>query len=415
MEIRKYTGVITRFLDQKERLLFSQERTLPLVIEAQDDGSHSFLMNFMINYSNEIKQDIAMYGAVLFRGFNISSTLAFQQTILSIQGMQGISHVFMPDAGRIHVDNLKFVLHPDSLIKKTGGGLALGGFHNENYYSADVAGYVSFFCLVPSKQGGETGLINMHNVYSALDHTLQNKLENSVFFVKKWPVVAIAQTYQMPVEQVKMICSDHGLFVDNEFVILNKPTVIYNQETNKKAIIANFSSELPGLHAELVRVFKKDYKGLRWIFHQIYWSNVIFPRMGRILFFIKFVAKNPKRFLILYKKITKSKQYQKQEISPRVGSVFEEKDIKTFAQLMREHYSSFLWNAGDIVIIDNTQIAHAGMPGLSKPGMVRTIRTMLCNPLDILYRPFSSGIQFKKESIEESLGEKLSKHKSFTK
>ena len=128
---------------------------------------------------------MATYGAVLLRGFDITSDEEFEKRVLSIKGLQGISDAFMSEEGRIHSDNLKYVLHTNA-VYKTGGTLYLGGFHSENYYSPDVPTYICFCCLKPSKRGGETGMINMEKIYHSLDNELKQKLEKNTFFVAKW-------------------------------------------------------------------------------------------------------------------------------------------------------------------------------------------------------------------------------------
>ena len=139
----KYPGVITRFLHQDERLILSKDvNELPLVIEAQDRSDVPFLQSFIKSHSAALLEDIATYGAVLFRGFDINTDEQFEKTILTIQGFHGISEAFMSEEGRVHVGPLNYVLHTNA-VYKTGGTLYLGGFHTENYYSPDVPSYIS--------------------------------------------------------------------------------------------------------------------------------------------------------------------------------------------------------------------------------------------------------------------------------
>ncbi|MCX7124890.1 MAG: TauD/TfdA family dioxygenase, partial [Gammaproteobacteria bacterium] len=176
--MQEYSGVKTRFLRNNERLIPTKEDKLPFVIEPEtpESGHFNFLHAFLASHSNAILNDIASYGAVLLRGFNVSSTKEFEQSILSINGMHGMSHLFMSEPGRERVDGLDYVFHTNSKIK-TGGALHLGGFHTENYYSPDVPNYISFCCFNPAKLGGETGLINMASVYEKLDTSLKEQLE----------------------------------------------------------------------------------------------------------------------------------------------------------------------------------------------------------------------------------------------
>ena len=157
---------------------------MPLVIEAKEHKDLKFLQDFLKANSENLMDDVGKYGRFLFRGFDIQSDKDFENAILSINGLHGISEAFMSEHGRERVDGLKYVLHTNT-IYKTGGTLYLGGFHSENYYTTDVPGFISFCCLKPSTLGGETGLVNMEKVYEQLDDELKKKLENIALFRRK--------------------------------------------------------------------------------------------------------------------------------------------------------------------------------------------------------------------------------------
>jgi hypothetical protein len=84
----------------------------------------------------------------------------------------------------------------------------------------------------------------------------------------------------------------------------------------------------------------------------------------------------------------------------KVGHCFNEKQVKQLAQLIRQYYSSCLWNKGDILLIDNRKVLHAGMPG-SGP---RSVRAMICNPLSMKYSFGESGLIDCTEQVGETLG-----------
>lgn len=151
--ISEYQEVKVRFLRPDERFVQSDEKQMPLVIEPNAQTDVTFLQQFLTKNAKQIRADIANYGAVLLRGFAIKTDDDFENTVLSIQGLRGISDALMSEHGRTHVGKLKYVLHTNS-VYKTGGTLYLGGFHSENYYTTDVPTYISFCCIEPSKLGG---------------------------------------------------------------------------------------------------------------------------------------------------------------------------------------------------------------------------------------------------------------------
>lgn len=386
-----YTGVRTRFLSQNERFMGSDEQEMPLVIEPNGAKDLPFLQQFLKTHSAQIKQDIARYGAVLLRGFDVHTDHDYEQTVLSIDGFNGISEAFMSEEGRIHIDNLKYVLHTNA-VYKTGGTVYLGGFHSENYYSPDVPSYICFHCQKPSLLGGETGLINMEKIYQELNEELKQKLAQQNFFVSKWLVSEVAERYQLPIDTIHKLCKHFDLPLigegSDQFILMYKPNIFEHPVTGKKSLQINLF-EVIGLNEEMRRCFVDDYQGKEWFWHRVVWrlptwvlKVLEYAYMSCASFFY-----SPKNSLnILKNKIKtlwagKKKQAVPEFNDQRVGSVFNQKDVKQLAQLIRKYYSSCLWQKGDVMLIDNKKVMHAGMPG-SGP---RTIRALIANPLEMQY------------------------------
>lgn len=407
----QYNGVVTRFLRDYERLIPTQENQLPVVIEpaSAESASFDFLQSYLTRHSSDILNDLAMYGAVLLRGFQINSTKEFEKTVLSIQGMQGMAHLFMSEPGRERVDGLDYVFHTNSKIK-TGGTLHLGGFHTENYYSPDVPNYISFYCIEPAKLGGETGLIHMGSVYEKLDDGLKEALEKKTFFVSKWPLPIIANRYQIKPTCAKKACIDFGLDSDSDHsIIMHKPSVFKHPVTSKKIIQANLCAELTDLNDAILDHFIPDYKGLKWMIHKAAWQYIGYDRLRKLSLMMPALIRHPLKFLKMRKQIKKRMAQYSNNNHPRIKSVFSAFDIKTLAATMRDSYASFIWQKGDVLIIDNLQVAHAGMPGKTNKKYPRKIRAMLCNPLKINYSHCASGIQLKETMRCETLGEIMHK------
>ena len=173
---QRYQGVDTGYLIFSERRVPVDEAEIPLVIRARGGASSAFLREFLASHSMQINQDIARYGAVLLRGFDIKSYADFQAQVLSIRGMRGMSEVLMSEPGRTLREGTNLVFHTNALFK-TGSSLKFGMFHTENYFSPDVPRYVSFFCRKSGRVGGETGLINTAKVYADLPEATRSKLE----------------------------------------------------------------------------------------------------------------------------------------------------------------------------------------------------------------------------------------------
>lgn len=406
----EYSGVNVRFLNQDERLISSKENEMPLVIEANDSTDVEFLQKFLAAHSTQILADIAHYGAVLLRGFNISSDDEFEKTVLSIREIRGISDAFMSEEGRTHTGDSKYVLHTNA-VYKTGGTLYLGGFHSENYYNPDVPSYISFCCFKPSIRGGETGLVNMEKVYEHLGAELKNRLEKNTFFVSKWLISEVLDRYKISEEEVEKICHYFDLPIlgknNNKFILMYKPSVFVHPQTKKKSLQINLFELIP-LNAEMRKHFINDYKGKIWFWHRVVWRLPEFVLKILEFFYVitaSFFYSPSAALKILLSKLTSYNASKKiKNIASfnkeKVGSCFNDKDIKNIAKLMREYYSSCLWQKGDILLVDNRKVVHAGMPG-SGP---RIVRAMICNPLDMKYSFSEDGVFKCKDRALESIG-----------
>lgn len=408
--MHQYANVTTRFLRQDERFVSSDEHDMPLVIESSGVSDAGFLQGFLNRHSAELLSDISRYGAVLLRGFDITSDADFEKTILSIQGLTGISEAFMSEEGRIPVENATFVLHTNA-VYKTGGTLYLGGFHSENYYSTDVPAYICFCCFEPSRMGGETGMVNMKKIYQQLDSTLQNKLEKNAFFVSEWLLSDVAKRYQASIETIQNICKRFDLPIVGEgpdaLIRMYKPNVLENPVTLDKSLHINLF-EIYRLNAALRQCFMNDYSGKNWALHRFVWKipKHLFKLIKYVYMMFASFFYSPKQSMgILLSKIRLHAALKKQPADAlfhkkRVGSCFSATEVSQLARLIRQNYSSCLWKKGDILLIDNTQVMHAGMPGAGK----RQLRAMICNPIAMNYSPTEPGLKTCQQKTSETVG-----------
>lgn len=412
----RYDGVTTRFLRKDERFINTSETEMPLVIEAKDQKDIPFLQTFLKANSDSLIEDAAKYGALLFRGFDIKSEKDFESSLLSIDGLRGISEAFMAEHGRERVNGLKYVLHTNT-IYKTGGTLYLGGFHSENYYSPDVPGFISFCCLKPPGLGGETGLINMEKVYEHLSDELKQKLESNPYFVGKWLVSEVAKRYNIDEKKVEDICRQYELPIvgegEDKLILMYKPSVFLHPLTQKKAFQINFFS-LPTLDPELRKCFLNDYQGKTWFWHRFVWNlpSKIFKVIENAAVFFIALFHSPKEIMQMSEtKLKTEKAFKKLgENFTKVNSCFSHSDIKHLAKEMRNYYCSILWQKGDIILVDNKKVAHTGMPGSGD----RVVRALITNPIQMTYTKSQSGCLTCHDSPTENIGYYLTEAKGNT-
>ena len=352
---------------------------------------------------------MAQYGAVLLRGFEVDSDEDFEKVVLSIPDFRGMREAFMSENGRTQVGNLQYVLHTNS-VYKTGGTLYLGGFHTENYYSADVPSYICFCCLEPSRIGGETGLINTQKLYASLSENLQKKLEKQPFLAAHWSVSEIAGRYQQSPESIRSWCAHFKLPVrgdaGQDFLMMYKPSVFKHPITQEKCLQVN-TFEIPKLNEELRIHFMDDYQGNTWFWHRLVWrlpAGIFAAMEHTAVACIAFFNSPKKSFKILANKMQVSKMKRKAKLPKNhwdsVGSCFSTEEIKELAKSMRSLYCSCLWKKGDILLIDNRKVMHAGMPGEGP----RLIRAIICNPIEMQYLATQSGVMEVKERTTDTIG-----------
>jgi alpha-ketoglutarate-dependent taurine dioxygenase len=380
-----YSGVKIRTLSAKERFARISRSEIPMVIEPSGSSDLSSLRTFLDSHSDQILRDIGIFGAVLVRGFAVRTDSDFESAVLSVRGMRGMSGALMSESGRDLVDGTRFVLHTNSKYK-TGGTLLFGGFHSENYYSPDVPKYISFCCHRPCRIGGETGLVHMPAVYSELPDEIRARLETQACRVETWPIQNVADRYGMRLEQLIEFCKAVGLPLtptqDPQFIHMYKPSVFDYASSEQATLALNLNLAIPGLSAALRPYFMPDYSGIRWAG----W------RFGRRYPLLMDLSKSYNPVKTLREARYQKKQKRTGQAAPpvppdKVGSLFKPEDVHAIAASMRKHFVSFAWRRGDVLLVDNMQMAHTGMPGMGN----RLVRAMICNPVPMVYEAGGPG------------------------
>jgi hypothetical protein len=407
---QRYEGVIVRLLDPTERRVPTSEIETPLVIAPRQSSAPQFLEHFLSSHSVQLIEDIAKHGAILLRGFKIDSATEFERQVLSIRSMQGFSDIMLMERGRIRLNGTQHVIHPNALYT-IGGKLNFGAFHSENYYLPDVPRYISFFCIKPSSLGGETGLLNTAKLFEDLPIDVRQKLEERSYVVNQTPIATIAERYGISEQDCERFCVSAGLPITSsertKHMVICKPSVVRHPLTGERSLMIDTNELLDTLWPLLLEIYLPDYGGWRWLIHRLYWTHEWVPRFaGRVRMYRRRLHRRvslavrgnfPKR--VKADAVLPSAEL----LLPRVKSAFTVEDLKLVALGMRRRFSSFLWKSGDILIIDNLKMAHAGLPGRGE----RKLPFLLCNPVVLDYSRDALGIQLLAKDRARSLGEQL--------
>ncbi len=409
-----YPGVNTRLLLDNERAINSSETGTPLVLEASGRRDLVHLHSVLTNHAQHIVSDAARHGAVLLRGFEVGTDQDFESTVLALRGMRGIASVFMSEGGRTVVDGLRFVMHTNS-IYTTGGSFDMAAFHTENYFVPDVPRFIFFFCRKPAMLGGETGLVNTAKVFAALPDAVKDKLRQTRCLANAFPVDDVAARYGLDAAAAEAIAQQGGLAIaehaGKRYMMLYKPSVLVHPLTGEPALDIHYYGGLMGLglSAAIRAAFEPDYTGARWALHRLLWRHPPLTYLVPSLALFRaprVVIKNYTR--AIWERLRARLGFTIEAGGPpgaHVSSAFERADIEIVARAMRQHFSSFRWQSGDVLMVDNSKMAHAGMPGFG----ARLLRAMICNPVSMPFLPDAAGAwRVPITDIAETLGERFS-------
>lgn len=400
----QHERLITRFLSDTEVPFRPGQEAGPLVLEAKSSGDLPFLKTFLAANSEVVKNALYEYGAILLRGFAIESNHVFQQVLGSIAGLRPLDDYFMAEHGRSTLAGAKSVFHTNKYFK-TGGGFGLGGFHSENYYSTDVPAIISFWCKEQPWIGGETALVHIANAYEELGSELHSLLQSSAMFSCLFKLSDIKKRYRISEEQLKVSLNEVGLRAPGDggdYVAMYKPVVFHHARTGKRAIQANLSIELRELDVLLRKRFLPFYTSKIWALHRLGWKHgaidaalSLFEIMSKLIF-------HPRIFIELLRHLSeknKNKQFEKEKLQSRISV----QHIEELAAAIWRHCYLLRWKRDDILIFDNLQMLHTGMPGWGK----RELNVMLFNPVKLTYAPGPGLVEVSPDQACESLDSRL--------
>jgi hypothetical protein len=294
----------------------------PHFISPKEVGSVSKnqLSKFLIDYRQDILLKIYDIGAILLRGFDLTSSDDFKDIV----------HLFSP--------TLKNYIGGDSPRHKVQGSIytsteyppeATISMHHEKSYSNTYPNFIYFFCETPPISGGETPILDSRKIYNLLDQEIINK-----FARKKLKYVmnlhngnGIGKSWQETFE-----VEEKNLLEE----ILNNSGIKYLWKTNGLLLIEETVS--PVIHH---------------------------PITGEPVFFSQADQWHPSNLgtevlLALNQIIPQEDFYHNCYYGD--GSEIEVKDLNIIRELVSRELTTFQWQKGDLLILDNIISMHGRLP-----------------------------------------------------
>jgi alpha-ketoglutarate-dependent taurine dioxygenase len=279
---------------------------------------------------------LRQYGGILFRGFAFDSPQVFEQFVAAIsprfmeytRGATPRQHV----QGQVYTSTEAPPSVPIPL-------------HCEMSYMERFPDKIYFYCQVAPKQGGQTPVADMQQVYNHLDPSVRQRFEEKgLQFIQNVPERRrwlTPKTWQTMFETgdravVETTCTDQHLTFrwkpDGTLQIINqRPAVITHPQTGTK-IWFNSAHNF--------------HDSWSWEFYHL-------KRWG-LATLLKFREQCHKRTLHV-------KDYPNHCIFGD-GSDIPPEDIEHIRSVLWQHAVLFDWQQGDVLMLDNLRIAHGRMP-----------------------------------------------------
>lgn len=289
---------------------------LPLTISPSRAGLK--LATLLREQPELIEMELLQHGALLFRGFNVRSAGEFEDVAAAVSPDR-LAYEYRSTPRTSVADRIFTASEypPDQHIP----------LHNENAYQRQWPLKIAFCCIKPATQGGETPLADMRCVSAALGEQCIAQFEaRGVRYVRHYhpyvdvPWQTVFQT-QEP-SAVSRYCAEHG--IEHEWL---------DRETLRTTQVCHGVARHPAT-------------GERLYFNQAH------------LFHVSSVGVQARQDLI---DLFGADRLPRHAYFGDGGPIAEE-ELRPVRQAFDQAAICFPWQSGDVLLLDNMQVAHGRRP-----------------------------------------------------
>ncbi|HHP7232011.1 MAG TPA: condensation domain-containing protein [Xenococcaceae cyanobacterium] len=286
-------------------------QTLPLVIEPTTAEIN--LAEWAQSKGEFLETELLKHGAILFRGFGIKSAVEFERVA------QGICPQLFAEYGDLPREKGSKRVYGSTPYPADKAIL----FHNESSHLHCCPQKIWFFCLKAARQGGETPIVDGRRLYQSLDPALRSRFEQKqLLYVRNY------------IEGLDVSWQDFFRTEDRSVV------EAYCRQTGMEFEWKNKNHLTTYSHSPAIICHPKTQEKI--FFNQIQLHHVDFlDRDVRESLLSLFSVKDLPRHVFYGD-----------------GSPIEEEAIATIDELYKQEASSFSWQEGDILMLDNMRVAH---------------------------------------------------------
>lgn len=285
---------------------------LPLVMSP--NGEAGDIAEWVASNRELVETQLVCYGAILFRGFDISTAEAFQQ--LCRAASTQLLEYNERSSPRTQVS-------PNVYTSTDYPAEQSIFLHNENSYQQTFPQKIFFFCLTPALTGGETPIANCRNIFQRLSPAVRER-----FIEKKWMYVRnFGDGFGLPWQTVFQTES---------------PEVV-ERECLRKGIKAEWKDdERLRVSTVLPAVVKHPKSGeLSWFNHATFFHVTTLEPVLREVLLEEFAEED----------LPTNTYYGD-------GSRIEPAVLEELRDAYRQETIAFPWQAGDVMLLDNMLTAH---------------------------------------------------------
>ncbi|MEH2128463.1 amino acid adenylation domain-containing protein [Nostoc sp.] len=305
-------------------------QNFPLVI--QPNTTELDLLSWVENNREYIETELLKHGAILFRGFNIRSVSEFENFAQTICPNLFAEYGDLPRTGEGGKVYGSTPYPPDKAIL----------FHNESSHLHQWPLKIWFFCVQPAQQGGETPIIDCRKAYRLINPKLRERLEQKQLMYVRHYTNSLDVSWQ------------------NFF------------HTNDKLVVENYCRQ------EKIDIEWYDNNSL--ITRQVRPALGVHPKTSEPVFFnqiqlhhIAYLDVEVRESLLS----TFGKQHLPRNVYYGDGTAIEDSVIAEINEVYQQSQTSFAWEQGDILMLDNMLTAHGRNPYVGSRKIVVAMGEMI--------------------------------------
>lgn len=356
-----------RFLRDDEITCTSHEKELPLVIEPVKEKSFASLKLLLNENGAEFNKLLDTYGAILFRGFEVEDGNQFQE-VLELLNIQLESAYHFGSAHRVRITDKVFTSSeapPHTIIAP----------HNELNMVPVRPSVLALFCQVQPDLYGETPIINTEKLFNSLSPSLQHKIANfPQRFVRYVPNHLLELVFEgLSREEITKLLTEQKFDFDwEEDGSLNFAcsyiTLFSHPRTRRLCFCLSIVDCL--VSREWYRNISQRYPLGKRLYYNWLPASLYKEYQQRLTTAATVVDGSQKRTSTLNAYFVNA-QGQSTTMTSR--------EAKELGKAEWENASIFQWKQGDILVIDNLQVAHSRL----NTGQKRKILTAFGNMCNI--------------------------------